>query len=31
MEHRDQGCLEHEDDSVTHDPEKTVWKLLKAL
>ena len=31
MEHRAQGCLEHEDDPVTHDPEKTVGKLLKAL
>ena len=31
MGRRAQGRLEHEDDPVTHDPEKTVGKLLKAL
>lgn len=31
MEHRAQGCLEHEDDTMTDDPEKTVGKILKAL
>ena len=31
MGHRAQGCLEHEDDTVTNDPEKIIEKLLKAL
>ena len=31
MGHRAQGRLEHEDDPVTRDPDRTVGKLLKAL
>ena len=31
MGHRAQGRLEHEDDTVTNDPERIVGKLLKAL
>lgn len=31
MGHRTQGRLEHEDDTVTNDPERIVGKLLKAL
>ena len=31
MGHRTQGRLEHEDDPVTRDPEKTTEKLLKVL
>ena len=31
MGHRAQRRLEHEDDQVIRDPEKTVGKLLKAL